>query len=94
MATAQRESTRRLAGPRRALPIIAVAASIVAVATHRDGFVPAGAVPRAAAAFDVRKNGHAFLLRKPLPLEAGTIIRGVKPPASVVLLPASSLGTR
>lgn len=36
---------------------------------------------------------HPFLLRKPLPLPAGTIIRGVKPPASVLLLPASSSGT-
>jgi len=32
---------------------------------------------------------HAFLLRKPLALEAGTVIRGLKPPASVLLLPAS-----
>ena len=37
---------------------------------------------------------HPFLLRKPLPLPAGTIIRGVRPPASVLLLPASSSGTR
>jgi mono/diheme cytochrome c family protein len=37
---------------------------------------------------------HAFLLRKPLQLPAGTIIRGVKPPASVLLLPASSSGTQ
>jgi hypothetical protein len=40
------------------------------------------------------KYRHPFLLRKPLTLEAGTIIRGVKPPASVLLLPASSSGTR
>jgi hypothetical protein len=40
------------------------------------------------------KYGHPFLLRKPLALEAGTIIHGVKPPASVLLLPASSSGTR
>jgi hypothetical protein len=32
---------------------------------------------------------HAFLLRKPLVLEAGTVIRGLKPPASMLLLPAS-----
>jgi hypothetical protein len=32
---------------------------------------------------------HPFLLRKPLALEAGAIIRGVKPPASLLLLPAS-----
>jgi hypothetical protein len=37
---------------------------------------------------------HAFLLRKPLALQAGTIIRGVKPPASVLLLPAASSATR
>ena len=40
------------------------------------------------------KYRHSFLLRKPLALGAGTIIRGVKPPASVLLLPASSSGTR
>ena len=34
------------------------------------------------------KFRHPFLLRKPLALEAGAIIRGVKPPASVLLLPA------
>jgi hypothetical protein len=39
------------------------------------------------------KYRHSFLLRKPLALGAGTIIRGVKPPASVLLLPASSSGT-
>jgi hypothetical protein len=32
---------------------------------------------------------HPFLLRKPLQLPAGTIISGVKPPASLLLLPAS-----
>jgi hypothetical protein len=43
---------------------------------------------------------HPFLLRRPLALEAGTIIRGVKAPASVLLLPRSpvpspqSRGTR
>jgi len=31
---------------------------------------------------------HAFLLRKPLALPAGTIIRGVPPGASIILLPA------
>ena len=40
------------------------------------------------------KHRHPFLLRKPLTLEAGTIIRGVKPPGTVLLLPASSSGTR
>jgi len=36
---------------------------------------------------------HPFLLRKPLALPAGTIIRGVTPPASVLLLPAPVSGT-
>jgi hypothetical protein len=36
---------------------------------------------------------HPFLLRRPLMLEAGTIIRGVKPPVRILLLPASSSGT-
>jgi mono/diheme cytochrome c family protein len=39
------------------------------------------------------KYRHAFLLRKPLALPAGTLIRGVKPPASVLLLPVTSSGT-
>jgi len=39
------------------------------------------------------KYRHAFMLRKPLALPPGTIIRGVKPPASVLLLPAASSGT-
>ena len=39
------------------------------------------------------KYRHAFMLRKPLALPAGTIIRGVKPPASLLLLPAASSGT-
>ena len=40
------------------------------------------------------KHRHPFLLRKPLTLEAGTIIRGVKPPDSVLLLPGTPSGTR
>jgi hypothetical protein len=36
---------------------------------------------------------HAFLLRKPLALPAGTIIRGMNPPAGVLLLPSGSSGT-
>jgi len=39
------------------------------------------------------KHRHPFLFRKPLALEAGTIIRGVKPSDSVLLLPAASPGT-
>ena len=33
------------------------------------------------------KHGHPFLLRAPLNLPAGTVIRGVRPPARVTLLP-------
>ena len=40
------------------------------------------------------QHRHPFLLRKPLTLDAGTIIRGVKPPDSVLLLPGTSSGTR
>jgi len=36
---------------------------------------------------------HPFLLRKPLLLEPGTIIRGVRPPASLLLLPVAASGT-
>lgn len=36
---------------------------------------------------------HPFLLRKPLVLDAGTVVRGIRPPASVWLLPAPSTGT-
>jgi len=39
------------------------------------------------------RHRHAFLLRKPLTLEAGTIIRGVKPSESILLLPTPSSGT-
>jgi len=57
MAAPRRESTGRLGGPLRALPVVAVAASIVAVATHFDGFAPSGqTVPRVADTFDVRKS--------------------------------------
>src|SRR5262245_19085959 len=57
MAAPRRESTGGLGGPLRAFPVVAVAASIVAVALHYDGFVPAGLPqPRVDAAFDVRKS--------------------------------------
>jgi hypothetical protein len=57
MAAPRREATSRLGGPLRALPVVAIAASIVAVATHYDGFAATGrTVPRAASIFDVRKN--------------------------------------
>jgi hypothetical protein len=50
------EEARRL-GALRALPVIAVAASIVAVALHYDGFEAAGPPqPRVASLFDVRKS--------------------------------------
>src|SRR5215510_11117104 len=43
--------------PLRAFPVLAVTASIVAVALHYNGFVPAGtSQPRVDAAFDVRKS--------------------------------------
>ena len=66
MAPPDGKSTGSVAGPLRALPIVAIA----------------------------EKFRHAFLLRKALSLEAGTIIRGIKPPDSVLLLPATSSGTR
>ncbi len=61
MAAPHRESTgrfgMRVGGPLRAFPVVAVAASIVAVALHYNGFVPAGPPqPRVNPAFDVRKN--------------------------------------
>jgi len=40
------------------------------------------------------KYRHPFLLRKPLTLPAGTVIRGVRAPASIMLLPASSHAKR
>jgi heavy metal-binding protein len=57
MAAPRREATSRLGGPLRALPVVAIAASIVAIAAHYDGFVATGrTVSRAASTFDVRKN--------------------------------------
>ena len=57
MAAPRRESTGGLGGPLRAFPVLAIAASVVAVATHFDGFAPTGqTVPRVADAFDVRKS--------------------------------------
>jgi len=57
MAAPRRESTRSIDGALRAFPVLAIAASIVAVATHFDGFAPGGeTVPRVADTFDVRKN--------------------------------------
>jgi len=35
-----------------------------------------------------KEHKHAFLLRKPLSLPAGTVIRGVPKGASIILLPA------
>jgi len=57
MAAPRDEATSRLGGALRALPIVAIAAAIVAVALHYDGFAPAGTPrPRVASAFDVRKS--------------------------------------
>ena len=42
MAAPRRESTGSVGRPLRAFPVLAVAASIVAVAMHYNGFVPAG----------------------------------------------------
>ena len=57
MAAPRREATGRLGGPLRALPVVAVAASVVAVAMHYDGFAATGrTVSRAASTFDIRKN--------------------------------------
>jgi Heavy metal binding domain len=58
MGTPGAEAARGVKTPAaRAVPIIVIAASIVAVATHYDGFAPADpAVPRVAPIFDVRKN--------------------------------------
>ncbi len=57
MAAPRRESTGSLGSPLRALPVLAVAASTVVVATHFDGFAPSGqTVPRVASTFDVRKS--------------------------------------
>ena len=57
MAAPRREATGRVGAPLRAFPVVAVAASIVAVALHYNGFVRSGlTVPRASSTFDVRKN--------------------------------------
>jgi len=37
---------------------------------------------------------HPFLFRRPLELPSGTVIRGVRPPASVFLLPVNPDGAR
>ena len=58
MGTPGAEAARGVKTPAaRAVPIIVIAASIVAVAMHYDGFAPADPVlPRVAPIFDVRKN--------------------------------------
>ena len=65
MGTPGTEATRGVARPHpersrgaaRAVPIIVIATSIVAVAMHYDGYGPAELpLPRVAPAFDVRKN--------------------------------------
>jgi Heavy metal binding domain len=57
MAAPRRESTGSIGSPLRAFPVVAVAASIVAIALHYDGFGPAGPPqPRVDPVFDIRKN--------------------------------------
>jgi hypothetical protein len=57
MAPPRRESTGRVGGPLRAFPVVAIAASIVAVAMHYNGFGPPGPPqPRVDPVFDVRRN--------------------------------------
>ena len=57
MAAPRRESTGSVGSPLRAFPVVAVVASIVAVAMHYNGFVPAGPPqPRVDPVFDIRKN--------------------------------------
>src|SRR2546422_5498703 len=58
MGTPGAEAARRVAAPRaRAVPMVVIAMSIVAVAMRYDGFGPAEPpLPRVAPAFDVRKN--------------------------------------
>ncbi len=40
------------------------------------------------------RHQHPFLFRKPLFLPAGTVIRGVRPPASILLLPVDASGAQ
>ena len=59
MATPGAEAARRVTGlaPARAVPILVIAMSVVAVAMHYDGFGPAEPpLPRVTPVFDVRKN--------------------------------------
>src|SRR4030095_5122969 len=53
----EQRSVMQVGSPLRSCPVVAVAASIVAVAMHYNGFVPAGpSQPRVDPVFDVRKN--------------------------------------
>jgi len=57
--------------------------------------LPSGAVQPLVWLYEYRnKYRHPFLFRKPLDLPAGTTIRGVRPPASIFLLPVNSDGER
>ena len=57
MAETGRTPARRVDAAARALPVLVVAASIVAVAGHYNGFgAPGAPLPRIASTFDVRKN--------------------------------------
>ncbi|HEX5111103.1 MAG TPA: cytochrome c [Vicinamibacterales bacterium] len=57
--------------------------------------LPSGAVLPLVWLYEYRSaHQHPFLFRKPLDLPGGTTIRGVQPPASIFLLPATSDGER
>jgi hypothetical protein len=57
--------------------------------------LPGGAVKPLVWFYEYRdRYQHPFLFRKPLDLPAGTQIRGVQSPASIVLLPFAADGTR
>jgi hypothetical protein len=57
--------------------------------------LPTGAVKPLVWLYEYRdKFRHPFLFRKPLDLPAGTVIRGVQPPATILLLPVDSKGAQ
>jgi mono/diheme cytochrome c family protein len=57
--------------------------------------LPTGSVQPLVWLYEYRERyRHPFLFRKPLMLPAGTVIRGVQPPARIFLLPANSGGAQ
>ena len=57
--------------------------------------LPTGAVRPLVWLYEYRDTyRHPFLFRKPIVLPAGAVIRGVRPPASISLLPVNPDGTR